>query len=214
MEKIVKVKLFINYNLENRENPLVEKPIVYFSTLEGIDISLKGNLEKLINEYYPEIPEALIKIVDVVNNTNYIFNDYPPIEILEFNNHKFDKYRDWDIFMNRFSSGKNKDKDENTPPSQNENHPPSQNRKVNNIIELDNNRIESSNNIINQSIKAFEKKEEKTNKIKKDRLIDQDKKIKEKGFISYGDLIYELRLEKKFFKYPISDWIDSFKKAL
>ena len=221
VEKIVRIKFFINYNLEEKENPLVEKSIVYFSTLEDIDISLKGNLEKVINQYYPEIPEELIKIVDVINNTNYIFHDYPPIEILESNKYKFDKYRDWDIFMNRFSSSKNTQKDNNTPssqnekvglaqnkkdpPSQNENHPPSQNRKVNNIIELNNNRIESSNTIINQSIKDFNKK---------DRLIDQDKKIKEKGFISYEDLIYNLRLDKSFYDYPISEWIDPFKKAI
>ena len=121
--------------------------------------------------------------------------------------------------MNRFSSSKNKYKDVDTPPSQNrkeglaqnkkdppsqnENHPPSQNRKVNNIIELNNNRIESSNNIINQSIKACEKNKKKIIKTKKDRLIDQDIKIKEKGFISYEDLIYNLRLEKDFFQYPI-----------
>lgn len=245
VEKIVRVKFFINHNLEERENPLVEKSIVYFSTLEDIDISLKGNLEKLINKYYPEIPKELIKIVDVVNNTNYIFHDYPPIEILEANNHQFDKYRDWDIFMNRFSSSKNKDKDGDIPPSQNRkeglaqskkdppsqnkkdplsqdvNYPPSQNRKDNIIIELNNNRIksfsnriESSNNIINQSIKACEKNKKKITKTKKDRLIDQDIKIKEKGFISYEDLIYNLRLEKDFFQYPISEWIDSFRKAL
>lgn len=229
VEKIIRIKFFINYNLEEKENPLVEKSILYFSTLEDIDISLKGNLEKLINQYYPEIPEGLIRIVDVINNTNYIFHDYPPIEILESNEYKFDKYRDWDIFMNRFSSSKNKDKDVDTPPSQNrkeglaqnkkdppsqnENHPPSQNRKVNNIIELNNNIIEPSNAIINQSIENPQN-QENTNKNNKDRLTDIDIKIKEKRFINYNDLIYELRLEKDFYEYPISEWIDSIKKAL
>ena len=89
VEKIVKVKFFINYNLEGKENPLVEKSILYFSTLEDIDISLKNNIENLINEYYPHIPQELIKIVDVTNNTNYIFHDYPPIDILEANNYEF-----------------------------------------------------------------------------------------------------------------------------
>lgn len=89
VEKIVKVKFFINYNLEGKENPLVEKSILYFSTLEDIDISLKNNIENLINEYYPHIPQELIKIVDVINNTNYIFHDYPPIDILEANNYEF-----------------------------------------------------------------------------------------------------------------------------
>lgn len=212
VEKIVKVKFFINYNLEGKENPLVEKSILYFSTLEDIDISLKNNIENLINEYYPHIPQELIKIVDVINNTNYIFHDYPPIDILEANNYEFVQYRDWDIVMNRFSNSKNTD----TPPSQNEKDPLSQNRKVNNIIELNNNINKSSNIIINQSIEGSDEKDEinKNNKDNKDRLIDIDKKIKEKGFISYDDLAYDLRLMKDYYDYPISEWIDSFKKAL
>ncbi len=217
VEKIVRIKFFINYNLEGMDNPLVEKSVLYFSTLEDIDISLKNNLENLINEYYPHIPQELIKIVDVTNNTNYIFHDYPPIEILESNNYEFVQYRDWDIVMNRFSNSKNTD----TPPSQNRKDPPSQNvkdplsqnRKVNNIIELNNNINKSSNIIINQSIEGSDEKDE-INKDNKDRLIDIDKKIKEKGFISYDDLAYDLRLMKDYYDYPISEWIDSFKKAL
>lgn len=217
VEKIVKVKFFINYNLEGKENPLVEKSILYFSTLEDIDISLKNNIENLINEYYPHIPQELIKIVDVTNNTNYIFHDYPPIDILEANNYEFVQYRDWDIVMNRFSNSKNTDtppsQNKKDPPSQNEKDPLSQNRKVNNIIELNNNINKSSNNIINQSIEGSDEKDE-INKDNKDRLIDIDKKIKEKGFISYDDLAYDLRLMKDYYDYPISEWIDSFKKAL
>ncbi len=225
VEKIVKVKFFINYNLEGKENPLVEKSILYFSTLEDIDISLKNNIENLINEYYPHIPQELIKIVDVTNNTNYIFHDYPPIDILEANNYEFVQYRDWDIVMNRFSNSKNTDtppsqnrkegasQNKKDPPSQNEKDPLSQNRKVNNIIELNNNINKSSNIIINQSIEGSDEKDE-INKDNKDRLIDIDKKIKEKGFISYDDLAYDLRLMKDYYDYPISEWIDSFKKAL
>ena len=217
VEKIVKVKFFINYNLEGKENPLVEKSILYFSTLEDIDISLKNNIENLINEYYPHIPQELIKIVDVTNNTNYIFHDYPPIDILEANNYEFVQYRDWDIVMNRFSNSKNTDtppsQNKKDPPSQNEKDPLSQNRKVNNIIELNNNISKPSNNIINQSIECSDEKGE-INKNNKDRLIDIDKKIKEKGFISYDDLVYDLRLMKDYYDYPISEWIDSFKKAL
>ena len=217
VEKIVKVKFFINYNLEGKENPLVEKSILYFSTLEDIDISLKNNIENLINEYYPHIPQELIKIVDVINNTNYIFHDYPPIDILEANNYEFVQYRDWDIVMNRFSNSKNTDtppsQNKKDPPSQNEKDPLSQNRKVNNIIELNNNISKPSNNIINQSIEGSDEKDE-INKNNKDRLIDIDKKIKEKGFISYDDLAYDLRLMKDYYDYPISEWIDSFKKAL
>lgn len=220
VEKIVKVKFFINYNLEGKENPLVEKSILYFSTLEDIDISLKNNIENLINEYYPHIPQELIKIVDVINNTNYIFHDYPPIDILEANNYEFVQYRDWDIVMNRFSNSKNTDtppsQNKKDPPSQNEKDPLSQNRKVNNIIELNNNISKPSNIIINQSIEGSDEKDEinKNNKDNKDRLIDIDKKIKEKGFISYDDLAYDLRLMKDYYDYPISEWIDSFKKAL
>lgn len=228
VEKIVKVKFFINYNLEGKENPLVEKSILYFSTLEDIDISLKNNIENLINEYYPHIPQELIKIVDVINNTNYIFHDYPPIDILEANNYEFVQYRDWDIVMNRFSNSKNTDtppsqnrkegasQNKKDPPSQNEKDSLSQNRKVNNIIELNNNINKSSNIIINQSIEGSDEKDEinKNNKDNKDRLIDIDKKIKEKGFISYDDLAYDLRLMKDYYDYPISEWIDSFKKAL
>ena len=92
-------------------------------------------------------------------------------------------------------------------------YPLSQNRKVNNIIELNNNINKSSNNIINQSIEGSDEKDG-INKNKKDRLIDIDKKIKEKGFISYDDLVYSLRLEKHFFDYPICEWIDPFKKAI
>ncbi len=92
-------------------------------------------------------------------------------------------------------------------------YPLSQNRKVNNIIELNNNISKPSNNIINQSIEGSDEKDE-INKNKKDRLIDIDKKIKEKGFISYDDLVYDLRLMKDYYDYPISEWIDSFKKAL
>lgn len=220
VEKIIRVKFFVNYNLKGKDNPLVEKSILYFSTLEDINIPLKNNLENLISEYHPEIPNELIKIVDVINNTNYIFHDYPPIEILEANNHEFIQYRDWDIDMNRFSrtpSSQNRkeglSQNRKDPPSQNENHPPSQNRKVNNIIELNNNISESSNNIINQPIEGSDEKD-KLNRINKDRLTDMDKKIQEKGFTSYDDLVYDLRLVKDYYDYPISEWIDPFKKAL
>lgn len=237
VEKIVEVKFFINYNLDGNENPLVQKSIVYFSTLENTDISLKNNIENLINEYYPEIPSEIIKIVDVVNKTSYIFHDYPPVDILEANDYKFVVYRDWDIAMNRFSSGKNTQNNDATPPSQiekmgnyqneidpssqnrkegasqNRKTPPSQNRKVNIINILNNNIIESSNSIINQSIEADEKESE-SNKIEQDGLIDLDKQIQEKGFISYDNLIYDLRLEKQFFDYPLDEWIYPFKKAI
>ncbi|MGB4351456.1 MAG: hypothetical protein WBJ01_03525, partial [Tissierellaceae bacterium] len=163
-----------------------------------------------------------------INNTNYIFHDYPPIDILEANNYEFVQYRDWDIVMNRFSNSKNTDtppsqnrkegasQNKKDPPSQNEKDSLSQNRKVNNIIELNNNINKSSNIIINQSIEGSDEKDEinKNNKDNKDRLIDIDKKIKEKGFISYDDLAYDLRLMKDYYDYPISEWIDSFKKAL
>lgn len=220
VEKVVTVKFFVNYNLVGKENPLVEKSIVYFSTLENIDIPLKNNLENIINEYYPEIPKELIKIVEVGNNNNFIFHDYPPIDILESNNYEFIQYRDWDMEMNRFSktppSQNVKDpllQNKKEAPSQNEKYPPSRNRKDNIIIELNNNIIEPSNAIINQSIEN-PANQENTNKNNKDRLTDIDIKIKEKGFINYNDLIYELRLEKDFYEYPISEWIDSFKKAL
>lgn len=124
IEKVVRVKFFINYSAN--ANPLTERSIVYFSTLEDIDIPLKNNLDNVISEHYPEIPVELIKIVEVNNYTNYVFHDYPPIEILKANNYEFVQYRDWDIAMNRFSSRKNLQKDNNTPSSQN--------RKVNNII--------------------------------------------------------------------------------
>lgn len=243
VEKIVEVKFFINYNLEGKENPLVQKSIVYFSTLENIDISLKNNLESLINEYYPEIPKELIKIVDVVNKTSYIFHDYPPVDILEKNDFKFMAYRDWDIIMNRFSSGKNIQNEKIAPPSQNEKMgsqdeidppsqnkkegasqnrktPPSQNRKVNIINILKNNIIESSNSIINQSIIEMNEEKEidernQKDKNKKDGLIDLDKQIKEKGFISYKDLIYNLGLnDKKYYSYPYDDWIGAVNKAI
>ena len=219
VEKLVKVRFYVNYNMEG--NPLVEKSIVYFSTLEDIDIPLKNNLENVISEHYPEIPSELIKIVEVNNYTNYVFHDYPPMEILEANNYEFVQYRDWDIAMNRFSSSKNSKNNNITPPSQNEQEgglqnrkdPSSQNRKVNNIIKLNNNINELPNNIINQSIKSFDEKEE-IDKNKKDRLIDIDQKIRDKGLITYDNLVYNLRLEKQFFEYPISEWIDPFKKAL
>lgn len=221
IEKIVNVKFFVNYNLEGKKNPLTEKSLVYFSTLDNVDIGLKDNIENLINENYPEIPKELIQIVEVTLNTNYIFHDYPPVVILESNNYKFAPYREWDTSMNRFSSSKNESKSDDIASSQNEQGgtsqnrktPSSQNRNLNNIIELKNNRIELSNNIINQSIKDSEENNI-LNIPKKDRLIDQDKKIREKGFIPYKDLIYDLRLNKTFFDYPISEWIDPFKKAL
>ncbi|OZV13539.1 hypothetical protein CIW83_03055 [Tissierella sp. P1] len=242
VEKIVEVKFFINYNLEGKENPSVQKSIVYFSTLENIDISLKNNLENLINEYYPEIPKELIKIIDVVNKTFYIFHDCPPVDVLEENNYKFVAYRNWDIVMNRFSSSKNVQNDSTTPSSQNEKvdnckdeidppsqnkkegasqnkkDPPSQNRKVNNIIELNNNIIESSNSIINQSIMDMDEKKEidKNNEFdKKDVLIDLDKQIKKKGFIPFEDLVNDLGLNnKQCYSYPYDDWVEVVKKAI
>ncbi|MCR2044068.1 hypothetical protein [Anaerosalibacter massiliensis] len=97
--------------------------------------------------------------------------------------------------MNKFRRGKNKDIDEkNTQDSS------SQNGKVNNIIE-------PGNIITNQS-----------NKLDFDRLTDLDIldiQIKNKGFKSYKELVYELRLEDKtYFKYPASEWTESIKKAI
>ena len=133
VEKTVEVKFFLNYNLEDKKNPLVEKTLLYFSTLDDINISLKDNLEELIESNYPEIPKDLIKIVDVVNRTSFVFHDYPPIDIFEDNNYEIVAYRDWDILMNRFSSGKNSkknvEKETSNPPSQNKKDPSSQNRK-------------------------------------------------------------------------------------
>ncbi|WP_257490383.1 hypothetical protein [Anaerosalibacter massiliensis] len=104
-------------------------------------------------------------------------------------------YRKWDTEMNKFRRGKNKDIDEkNTQDSS------SQNGKVNNIIE-------PGNIITNQS-----------NKLDFDRLTDLDIldiQIKNKGFKSYKELVYELRLEDKtYFKYPASEWTESIKKAI
>jgi len=214
IEKIVNVKFFVNYNLEDKKNPLIEKSLVYFSTVDNTDIGLKDNIENLINENYPEIPKELIQIVEVRLNTSYIFHDYPPIDILESNNSKFASYRDWEISMNRFSSSKNEDKSDDiassqnrkTPSAQNEKTPSSQNVNLNNIIELKNNIIRSSNSIINQSRDEKNKQENTAKEI--------DKTIKERDFVSYEGLIHKLRLEKELFEYPISEWIDPFKKAI
>ncbi|MCQ4925055.1 hypothetical protein NE686_18280 [Tissierella carlieri] len=51
-------------------------------------------------------------------------------------------------------------------------------------------------------------------KINKDRLIDVDTQIKNKGFKTFNDLSYDLSLHKEFYDYPYSEWIDTLKKAL
>lgn len=225
IEKVITVKFFINYNIEGRENPLVEKSIVYFSTLEGINISLKDNIENLIAEKYPEIPKELIKVVDVVSRNSYIFHDYPPIEILEDNDYKFIAYRDWEEEMENPTPlshyGKGAKNTDNNPVSQNGEDPSpqsgedpiSQNGELNIINKLYNNINKSSNIIINQSIKGNKEKniiDKKTN----DRLIDFDKQLEENNFKTYDDLINYAGIDKKYFDYPYTEWIDAIKKAI
>ena len=72
------------------------------------------------------------------------------------------------------------------------------------------NLITKSINTNNQLIEAGDEE----NKSENNRLIGLDKQIKEKGFISYEDLIYDLRLDKQFYDYPYNDWIEAIKKAI
>lgn len=234
IEKIITVKFFVNYNIEGKENPLVEKSILYFSTLDNINIPLKDNIENLINENYPEIPVELIKIVEVVNRNSYIFHDYPPVEILENNNYKFIAYRDWEEEMKEPNketeiedksdtnpephNGEVGKKEESNPVSQNGEDPysqngedpVSQNGKLNNIIKPYNNIIESSNTIISQSIDPNEQEDKKD----KDGLTDFDKQLKGNGLKTFEELINYVGVGKEYFEYPYTEWIDSFKKAI
>lgn len=233
IEKIITVKFFVNYNIEGKENPLVEKSILYFSTLDNINIPLKNNIENLINETYPEIPVELIKIVEVVNRNSYIFHDYPPVEILESNNYKFIAYRDWEEEMKEPNkeieiedksdnnplphNGEEGKKEESTPVSQNGKDPysqngedpVSQNGKLNNIIKLNNNIIEPPNTIINQSIDLDEEDKKDI-----DGLTDFDKQLKTNGFKTFEELVNYVGIDKRYFEYPHTEWIDSFKKAI
>lgn len=246
IEKTVIIKFFINYNIEGKNNPLITKEMTYFSTLDNIDIPLKNNIEKLINELYPEIPLEFINLVSVSFKNSYIIHDYPPyMNLGDEKSFKLKAYRSWEEEMGRFknkteytyknekksmeelyypySDNQNKgnidDKDGGDSNSQKEgvsdyqNKPVSDNQNHNIINILNNNIIESSNSIINQSIEV-DKKEYKSNKEENNGLIDLDKQIQEKGFISYDNLIYDLRLEKQFFEYPLDEWIDPFKKAI
>lgn len=234
IEKIITVKFFVNYNIEEKENPLVEKSILYFSTLDNINIPLKNNIENLINETYPEIPVELIKIVEVVNRNSYIFHDYPPVEILENNNYKFIAYRDWEEKMKEPNKeteienesdtnpephngevGKNEEfkpvsQNGEDPYSQNGEDPVSQNGKLNNIIKLNNNINELDNIIINQSIDADNQEDE----IEEDGLTDFDRKLKRNNFKTYKELIEYVGIDKVYFQYPYTEWIESVKKAI
>lgn len=232
IEKIITVKFFVNYNLEGKENPLIEKSILFFSTLDNINIPLKDNIENLIHENYPEIPVELIKIVDVVNRNSYIFHEYPPIEILENNNYNFIAYRNWEEEMKEPSKEINAPDDntphshtggegeniESTPVSQNGEDPyshsgkdpVSQNGTLNNIIKLNNN-INELSNTINQSIENLEDQDD--NK-EKDGLTDFDKQLKRNGFKTFEELINYVGVNKQYFEYPYTEWIDAVKKAI
>ncbi|TCU65637.1 hypothetical protein EV204_11729 [Tissierella praeacuta] len=246
IEKTATIKFFINYNIEGKDNPLVSKQITFFSTLDNINIPLKNNMEKLINELYPEIPLDYINVVSVSFKNSYIIHDYPPyVNMGDGKPLILTAYRNWDEEMERFKnkaeytyrskkkssveseegdsdnqnkgeenqigSDSNNQKEGN---SNNQKHPVSNNQKHNNIIELNNNIIESSNNIINQSTEADEK-ENKPNKEKSDRLIDIDEQIRNKGFTSYEDLVYNLGLDnKQCYGHKYKDWIETVKKAI
>ncbi len=224
IEKYAIVEFFINYNIEGKKNHLVEKNILYFSTLENINIWFKGNVEKLIAEQNPEIPVELINVVSIRHKTNYIIHDYPPINIFQENNYKLVAYRDWDEEMNKFQRGENKTKNENRPSSNNQKNPPSNNQKnppsnnqkeKNNIIEVNNTIIESPNNIINQSTdNENENIKDNSNKNKIDRLIDIDNKFKNIGYKTYKELLAELQLETTLVELPYKSWLNTVKRAL
>ncbi|WP_406242049.1 hypothetical protein ACF3M2_14185 [Tissierella carlieri] len=249
IEKTAIIKFFINYNIEGKNNPLVSKEIAYFSTLDNINIPLKNNLEKLINELYPEIPLEFINVVSVSFKNSYIIHDYPPYINLDDESFMLMAYRSWDKEMERFKNkaeytyktekkstvkseesdsdnqnkgeGDNEGGDSNNQKegvSDNQKEPDSNNQNHNIINILNNNIIKSSNSIINQSIMDMDEKGEKdkNNEFdKKDGLIDLDKQIQAKGFISYKDLIYDLGLnDKKYYNYPYDDWIEAVKKAI
>ncbi|MCK9470672.1 MAG: hypothetical protein M0Q88_02835 [Bacilli bacterium] len=211
IEKTVTISFFINYNIDGIENKLIEKDILYFSTLENIDIPLKNNLENLISLYYPEIPKELVKIMDVKQSNSYVIHDTPPIDRLGVNNGEFVEYRDWDMCMEKFQRGKEKKKDktppplqsEKVPPLQSEKDPPLHSEKVNNINELSKTIIESSNSIINQS---------SDDNI--DGLIEFNEHLESVGFKTYTELIEYIGLSKEYFEYPYTEWIDAVKKAI
>lgn len=76
------------------------------------------------------------------------------------------------------------------------------------ITTTENTNTEIISTSINQSNK------EKDKNINRNRLIEIDKKILNKGFKSYSDLIYDTFLPKDCYEYPYSDWLDCAKKAI
>lgn len=241
IEKIITVKFFVNYNIEGKENPLIEKSILFFSTLDNINIPLKDNIENLIHENYPEIPVELIKIVDVVNRNSYIFHDYPPIKILEDNHYSFVAYRNWEDEMKEPSkeiktenksdvnpeshNGEEGEKEKSSPVSHygkdpyshNGGDPISQNGTLNNIIKLNNNINELDNIIINQSIENIQnesKLEDQDDNKEKDGLTDFDKQLKRNEFKTFEELINYVGVDKRYFEYPYTEWIGVVRKAI
>ncbi|HYE11461.1 MAG TPA: hypothetical protein VEF53_14930, partial [Patescibacteria group bacterium] len=112
IDKIATVSFFINYNNGNA-NPLVSKSIVFFSTHDNINFSLK-NIERYIKDNYPEYPSDLINIVKVEVNTHYVIHYIPPMDVYEKNNYKLVEYRRWDIDMAKFRRGKGKEETNTT----------------------------------------------------------------------------------------------------
>lgn len=79
IEKVVRVKYFVNYNKEGIKNPFIESTYVMFSSIDKIDIELKGKLKKHIAEQ-EGYPEVSITITSSVINTYYIIHEVPAIK--------------------------------------------------------------------------------------------------------------------------------------
>jgi len=206
IEKTATITFFVNFNIEGKENPKVSQTITFFSTLEGINLSLKG-IENHIENY----PTELINVIDVKINTSYLIHELPPMNVFEENKFKLKPYRNWQEDMAKFKRGKSKKnkidpsfQNEKVASSHSEKVPSFQSEKVNNINKLNNNINELSNNTINQSSNNS------------NRLIDDvDKDIEKSNFKSYHQLIEYCYLnDENNYPYPKNSWIDTVKTAI
>ena len=98
-EKIITVKFFVNLNIADTPNVLMDRSYVFFSSIDNVDIVLKNRLESFISEQ-ENIPKEVIQIVESKILTQYIINEIPlyindgePLVLKEIRNYEEDLIR-------------------------------------------------------------------------------------------------------------------------
>lgn len=113
LEKRVSVSYYVNYNQEDLPNPKHNNTFTAFSSINEIDVELKGKFKLMISKE-TGFPEDLLFITNSLSSTILILHDCPPDE---FNKEEYLEYRNYESDLIRFRKKSSTSSEDNLRPS-------------------------------------------------------------------------------------------------